>query len=978
MDLFNYEEFLPLYPDLKSPSLQQKIVNKKEFYDLRLSRNIEDRDSEGWLRHQKIIQRFLSPHTLYDELFVYHSTGTGKTGVAFSVTENLYASKSFAQVVVLAKGDALLVSHRKELVERYSQRYAQKIPQELEPEQKNRFYKRLVSDFYQFRTFETFASQLAGLSDDVISNRFSNTIYIIDEVHNIAEDTRPKEARTEAEKVLRKRSVSIYEQFHRLFHVTQNRKILLMSATPMRNDVSELAYLMNLILPLNEQMPVGKTFLKKFVVNDKIIQEDLIKKYLRGRMSILLPAPSDVKVDYKGDFLPPLNVLPFKIFKTQMDTVQLQTYIEAYTNDTEKNDAVYSNVRQAALFVFPDGSFGKTGFKHYSTKEGLQGSLVREINTVEKLARFSSKYAFIVKNLIENRNKLVYIYCNMVDGSGANLLSRILKVYGYNRSNGIEKGPGKRFILLTSETPNVGLLKDYFNHPRNRYGEYCHVIIGSRRISEGFTFKNVQIIHITTLFWNYTETQQAVARAIRYMSHEDLLADGLDPVVEVYQHASVSNNPKYKIRSIDEMMLEYSQRKDLLIRKMDRIIKEISFDCPLVYERNYIEDDPDSRNCDYQECEYKCDGGLEPTRLDYTTYNLYYQGKDDQGLLEGIRQLFKTHFRMRFETLQDILMAERLQLLRVLSQIIRYNIPIINAYNIESFLREDHNEYYLVDNVVLPNQHIELGTYCQYPFITENRSLEETIQQKVYRHQLATVQQIQKAESEEQVKELLETLPLELQEIFLEMTWIHSGKNRGNGLSEWIQNIYQPYIRETDQHPVVSTLLQPRMRCFVPREKKWRDCVLDEPAEETVVAVDAENNPYGYYGIIEEDRFCIRDMTQALSEDGTKIDKRKIKTGSNCLEVGFNKPKLAEICMHLNLSVPENELHPNPRSEFMKNRSGQKVLEKWNDWSDKDLAIGLYWYTQTKKDVCDRLKEWFAEHNLLIRDKCGKTGKVKQ
>jgi DNA polymerase III delta prime subunit len=89
----NPEDFLPNYPVVTDPSLQQKILNKKEFFDLKLKQKLEPIDKGEFLNHQKIIQRFMSAHTLYDELLLYHQTGTGKTGAAFAVTEELYSSK---------------------------------------------------------------------------------------------------------------------------------------------------------------------------------------------------------------------------------------------------------------------------------------------------------------------------------------------------------------------------------------------------------------------------------------------------------------------------------------------------------------------------------------------------------------------------------------------------------------------------------------------------------------------------------------------------------------------------------------------------------------------------------------------------------------------------------------------------------------------------------------------------------------------
>ena len=93
--MIHYEDFLLTYPEISDPLLQQKIYNKKEFNELILSKNIEEIEQGEFLKHQKIIQRFLSAETIYDELLVYHETGTGKSGVAFAVKLNLIISINF-------------------------------------------------------------------------------------------------------------------------------------------------------------------------------------------------------------------------------------------------------------------------------------------------------------------------------------------------------------------------------------------------------------------------------------------------------------------------------------------------------------------------------------------------------------------------------------------------------------------------------------------------------------------------------------------------------------------------------------------------------------------------------------------------------------------------------------------------------------------------------------------------------------------
>jgi hypothetical protein len=433
-------------------------------------------------------------------------------------------------------------------------------------------------------------------------------------------------------------------------------------------------------------------------------------------------------------------------------------------------------------------------------------------------------------------------------------------------------------------------------------------------------------------------------------------------------------------------MVQASQEKDILIRKMDRVIKEISFDCPLNYERNYRSTGTGSRGCDYQVCDYKCDNSsLEQTVEDLDTYRLYYQNRDS--LLIGIRKVFSTHFSLQFETLQDLLQLDQLSLLKTLSDCIRLNLPIVNAYGIECYLREDGNRFYLVDNIALTNEQQELGFYAQYPFVTHTQSLKDMINSHMFMHNIQQIDKLNAVKTIDEARNILLNLSVDIQQKIIEQA-IRPGVERPTPLGGFVEQIYEKHLTRKEG-VIYSDLLDPRIRCITPTEKIWKDCTkpIDKPkplpgeskeAEPFEVKIDVENNPYGYYGIIEEDRFCIRDIRQAIQAKNGKIDKRKIKTGSNCLEVGFNKPKLAEICIHLGVEVPSNELHPDPRSELTKTSSGKKLLEEWSRWNDSQLAIGLYWYDKSKKELCGILRDWFARHGLLVREKCGQAGKLKE
>ena len=91
--------FLPKYPNivpfedtLLNPyngRFYDTIYKKKEFYDLRLSKNgrCTRKNPEDLMNHQKIIARYLSSHTPYNGALLFHAMGTGKTCSAIGAIE---------------------------------------------------------------------------------------------------------------------------------------------------------------------------------------------------------------------------------------------------------------------------------------------------------------------------------------------------------------------------------------------------------------------------------------------------------------------------------------------------------------------------------------------------------------------------------------------------------------------------------------------------------------------------------------------------------------------------------------------------------------------------------------------------------------------------------------------------------------------------------------------------------------------------
>jgi hypothetical protein len=266
-----------------------------------------------------------------------------------------------------------------------------------------------------------------------------------------------------------------------------------------------------------------------------------------------------------------------------------------------------------------------------------------------------------------------------------------------------------RFAILAEKiTSKVENNIKIFNKPENRHGKYIQVLLGSPLVSEGRSFFNVRQIHILTPHWNMSLTEQVSGRGIRAFSHKDL--DESDRYVKIYRHCSIPSSKN--VSSIDYLMYEISEIKDLKIKQIERVCKETAVDCALNKRRNLLAiDKDDSRECEYQKCNYVCDnvsdeyiqkkleGSFKDKRI-LDTYNLFYGDKLVLSTINMIKQLFKRNFMIHIKDLmRNFGDLSFILLIRSLKLIILNNISIINQYGFTCYLKYERNIFFLSDNI---------------------------------------------------------------------------------------------------------------------------------------------------------------------------------------------------------------------------------------------------------------------------------------
>ena len=510
-------DFLPIYPDTNDNNFNMDIYRKKEFYDEKIPKIEKPPEKAGTLlKGQTIVSRFLSSYTPYNGILLKWDLGTGKTCASVGAIEKIMSEKStFTGALIFARGETLLENYKNEIIFRCTPgQYIPNIYKDLTPGQQVARKNKALKEYYDFFTFESFSNnEIENHTDEYIIEKYSNKIIVIDEVHNIRlqdKSNKRKDVKT------KKKHISIYNNFYRFLHLLKNCKIILMSGTPIKDNIGEIASVMNLLLPEKEKLSTDKEFIKEyFEIENKVYKmkedkKDKFKKIIKGRISYLESTPSEVKKQFAGESIGTLK--HFKVYPDIMREFQSNIYKKAYEKDHKKiedseeefeedfEDDIEANSietvnvdigggkfdtnsRQASLFVFPDETYGKNAFNNpdyvisapkkllttgqvLKTKTFTIGpELKKAINAknkeemLNKLEKFSSKYAAAIRNILQSAKdgKSSFVYSEYVKGSGCILFSLILRLFGFSQYNGkedlkTELTPKLRYAIITNET----------------------------------------------------------------------------------------------------------------------------------------------------------------------------------------------------------------------------------------------------------------------------------------------------------------------------------------------------------------------------------------------------------------------------------------------------------------------------------------------------------------------------------------------
>lgn len=607
-------------------------------------------------------------------------------------------------------------------------------------------------------------------------DKIDNSLIIVDESHNLTNN-------------------AYGEALLKIIRNSHNLKVVLLTATPMKNLADDIIELINFIRPPDAPMNRDKIFNihKNHLMDFKPGGQEVFKQLSAGYVSYLRGQDPITFARKTVQGTVPPGLLFTKVISCKMLPFQHKTYEIALK---EVDDTLDRRSEAVANFAFPglstdrkevEGYYGREGINiiknqlktHYETlnrkiasdilkdesvaEEGelmypsesgktITGSILK----IHNLKYFSIKFYKALKKL--NRliwgkkgPKTAFVYSNLVK-VGIEIFTEILLQNGYleydenpnnyklrpetkcyfcghtykehqqkrlkeaamaaritknisessseyeKKSNGGEPPHHKfhpaTFISVTGKSTEEAIdiipedkqrtLTNVFSNVENKEGKYIKFVLGSKVMNEGISLRNVSEVHILDVYFNLGKVDQVIGRAIRHCSHYDITTDENPyPEVKIYKYAVTID----KGLSSEEELYKKSEQKYILVKKVERLLKEVAIDCPLNRNGNIFPEEleiyknckPPGEKlgkgevmcpsiCDYTKCDFVCDNPklnslhwdektklykkIPKEKLDYSTFTQTLARNE----IENVKSRIKDMYRIEYVyTLEDVL-----------------------------------------------------------------------------------------------------------------------------------------------------------------------------------------------------------------------------------------------------------------------------------------------------------------------------------
>jgi SNF2 family DNA or RNA helicase len=428
--------------------------------------------------HQKKVLKFIiKPENR--SVLLFHSLGSGKTLSSLVMAKCLMEKYPGKHVVIVAP--ASLTSN--------FEREAKRIKINFTP---------------TIESYGIFLNKLKKKKTSICKN----SILILDEVQNLNGESSIKYK-------------YIYECAKKAF------KVILLSATPVKNSPEELANQMSLLL--NEK--VSRSNIETIFDMKKTERDNTIKKLLRCKISVYKKSTDNA--DYP--------TIKDHVVKFTMPIPFYKEYYKVQENIKDNLPEMFNYTKDLAVFL--NGIRRNVNISHTVSP--------KIIWTIDKINDDYSK------------NKKTMIYSNWLD-AGIN----IIKEYLINANMPFSEVTGK----LTKNEKDINVKK--YNSDKTT------IILISSSGGEGISLKKTRTVIILEPHWNSAKIEQVIGRAARYKSHITLPVK--ERKVDVYN--LILNKPEKAIlegdllSSADLILYNMSKSKEKRINTFYDIIEKNSIE----------------------------------------------------------------------------------------------------------------------------------------------------------------------------------------------------------------------------------------------------------------------------------------------------------------------------------------------------------------------------------------------------------------
>ena len=426
------------YPDPDDSDFQYQIYKKREYYinkvpyrdeikeypDIKAYRDKECGGEKFQLHtQQSLLSNYINPDTPYRGLLIFHGVGTGKTCAAFAIAENFkdMVKKYGTKIHILLSGPLIKEQWKNELVEKcakdvYLKDFNQTIGY-MDQNEKNKALKQAkvnAMQFYKIMSLRSFQKKVMGqkiierkqddslesssktkktyrktsegeLERDIAIDKIeslNNTLLIVDEAHWLTSNEYGESVR----KVIRN---------------SKNLKIILLTATPMKNLGDDIIELINLLRPEKDQIERDKIFNGDgHTMEFKSGGRDYLKKMINGYVSHYRGANPLIYADEfdHGEVPPTLNFT--KVTRCFMNDFQLKTYTNILD---EFADTLDRKSQSAANFVFPALTPDKKDIEGVIGEEGIN-NLRNQLKSNRQLVLNKINQTFFNGNILIQMN----------------------------------------------------------------------------------------------------------------------------------------------------------------------------------------------------------------------------------------------------------------------------------------------------------------------------------------------------------------------------------------------------------------------------------------------------------------------------------------------------------------------------------------------------------------------------------------------